>query len=233
MSPPLLRAMGVSKCFDTTDRAVLSEVSFAVEPGEWLAITGRSGCGKSTLLHLLGGLDTPTEGVIEIAGTPISDLGESARARFRRSHVGYVFQRYNLVDDLTAAGNVELALALGRGGRRDRRAAAGAALDRLGLGARAKAFPAQLSGGEQQRVALARALATRPTLVLADEPTGALDSEAAAVVVELFGAARRQGQTIVMATHDPSVASNADRVLHLSDGRLGTPVAGFAAARAT
>jgi putative ABC transport system ATP-binding protein len=191
-----------------------------VTAGEWVAVMGRSGSGKSTLLHLLGGLDVPTAGSVEIAGTVISRRSESWRARFRRRHIGYVFQQYNLVDDLTVAGNVELPLRLVGRSRRRARQEARRLLARIGLEDRATASPAELSGGEQQRVAIMRALAAEPSLLLADEPTGALDSQAAAIVVDLLGAARRQGQTIIMVTHDASVAAAADRVVEMSDGRL-------------
>jgi putative ABC transport system ATP-binding protein len=191
-----------------------------VTAGEWVAVMGRSGSGKSTLLHLLGGLDVPTAGSVEVAGTVINRRGESSRARFRRRHIGYVFQQYNLIDDLTVAGNVELPLRLVGRSRRRARQEARRLLARIGLEDRATASPAELSGGEQQRVAIMRALAAEPSLLLADEPTGALDSQAAAIVVDLLGAARRQGQTIIMVTHDASVAAAADRVVEMSDGRL-------------
>jgi len=216
---PVLRAINLRKRYPGADREVVAGVSLDVGRGEWTAVMGRSGSGKSTLLHLLGGLDTPTGGTVEIAGTVISTLGESARARFRRRHVGYVFQDYNLVDDLTAVGNVELSLALS-GVRHGRRRAAHALLQSLGLDGIADALPARLSGGERQRVALARALVTGGDLILADEPTGALDSASAELVVAQFRRARHEGRTIVMVTHDPSIAAAADRVVYMSDGVL-------------
>jgi putative ABC transport system ATP-binding protein len=217
---------------------VLAGVSLDVAGGEWVALMGPSGSGKSTLLHLLGGLDNPASGEVWVAGERMSGCSESARARLRRHHVGYVFQQYNLVDELDAVGNVELPLRLRGVPRRAARARAGELLGRLGLAGKARSAPSTLSGGQQQRVAIARALAARPTVVLADEPTGALDSGAAGEVVEVLRAAHRDGQAIVVATHDPDVAAAADRVLHLRDGRVvsgappGQPVARPAMSRA-
>jgi putative ABC transport system ATP-binding protein len=222
MTPPVVLARNLRRTYGTGDnaRTVVSGISLTVPAGEWVAVMGRSGCGKSTLLHLLGGLDVPTAGSVQIAGTVISSRGESARARFRRRHIGYVFQQYNLIDDLTVAGNVELPLLLAGHSRRAARRRARALLARVGLEGRATATPARLSGGEQQRVAIMRALASEPSLLLADEPTGALDSETAAIVVDLLVAARRQGQTIVMVTHDQAVAAAADRIVEMTDGRV-------------
>lgn len=216
---PVVAVDQVTQPFASTGGPGLDAVSFTVERGEWVAIMGRSGSGKSTLLRLLGGLDAPAGGTIDVAGVRLSDLGATARARFRQRHVGFVFQQYNLVDDLTAAANVELVLALA-GRHRGRRAEARRLLDDLGVGSCADRLPSRLSGGEQQRVAIARASAARPAVLLADEPTGALDSESAEVVLGLLGAARRHGQAIVMVTHDANVAAAADRVLWMHDGHL-------------
>ena len=227
--PPAVVARGLTKTVGGRRdvRTVLDGVTLRVADGEWLAVTGRSGSGKSTLLHLLGGLDRPTAGSVTIAGTDISAMSESARARFRRAHVGIVFQRFNLVEDLTVAGNVELPLVLAGWSGRAARARVASLLDGLGLGDRGRASVGRLSGGEQQRVAVARALAARPAVLLADEPTGALDSRAARAVVDLLVDAHRAGQTIVMVTHDPDVAGAADRVVRLADGAvLDEPVGG-------
>ena len=200
------------------ERLLLRGASLDVDTGEWLAVRGRSGCGKSTLLHLFGGLERPTSGSIRVAGTEISALRTEARARFRRRHVGYVFQQYNLLDDLTVAANVELPLLLAGRSRRRARSAAGELLEQLGLDGRGNDWPASLSGGEQQRVAIARAVAVQPELLLADEPTGALDPGAAATVVALLRTMSSRGRTIVMVTHDPDVAAAADRIVHLHNG---------------
>jgi putative ABC transport system ATP-binding protein len=198
----------------------LDEVSLTVERGEWVAVTGPSGCGKTTLLHVLGGLALPEHGTVRIGDAELTGLSESARARMRRTHVGYVFQQYNLVSELDVIGNVELPLALAGVPRRTARARALAELQRLGVADRAHVDPTRLSGGQQQRVALARALITRPAVVLADEPTGALDSHAAGLVVDALRDAHRAGQTIVMVTHAPELAALADRVVSMRDGRI-------------
>lgn len=201
-------------------RVVLFEASLQVRPGEWVAVMGPSGSGKSTLLHMVGGLDTPQSGSIEIGDVEISSLSDSDRARFRCRHIGYVFQNYNLIDDLTVGHNVELPLLLRGMARRRARRLALEMLERLGLTRLSNSWPAQLSGGEQQRVAIARALVGDRVLVLADEPTGALDSAAAMTVMALLRAANAQGQTILMVTHDPVVAEAADRVVWMSDGAI-------------
>ncbi len=218
--PVLLRAEGVQRSFTTGPRrvAAVRGVDLTVAAGEWVAIMGPSGCGKSTLLHLLGGLDVPDEGTISLAGRRIDDRSESERAVLRRTHVGYVFQLYNLVPDLDAGENVEIAAQLAGVGRREARRRADDLFAELGLGAVRRAAVSELSGGEQQRVALARALVNEPDLLLADEPTGALDTESARTVLGLLRAAHERGQTIVMVTHDHRVAAAADRVLLMQDG---------------
>jgi putative ABC transport system ATP-binding protein len=227
----LVEAVGLVKAFraDGVERPVLRGVSLQVEDGEWVAVMGPSGCGKSTMLHLLGGLDLPDEGSIRIAGDELTTLGVSARAVLRRRKVGYVFQQYNLIAHLDVAANVELPQRLAGSGRHQARDRARGLLEMLGLTARAGDLPGTLSGGEQQRVAIARAVANQPDLLLADEPTGALDSAASALVLELLRAQHATGQTIVMVTHDPEVASAADRTIHLRDGQIvdaPTPTAG-------
>jgi putative ABC transport system ATP-binding protein len=217
--PPILRARGLVKRFAPAT-TVLHGVDLDVAAGEWVAVMGPSGSGKSTLLHLLGGLDVPTDGTVELAGDRLEGLSESARARLRRRHVGVLFQAYNLVPHLTALDNVALPIRLGGGSRREARRRAGALLDWLGVGDLATAVPATLSGGQAQRVALARAVANDVPLLLADEPTGALDTEAAGSVMSLLRQLHAAGTAIVMVTHDHRVASAADRVVVVQDGRI-------------
>jgi putative ABC transport system ATP-binding protein len=193
-------------------------VDLDVAPGESVAIVGPSGCGKSTLLHLLGGLERPTGGELWLAGQRIDQMGESALARLRRHAVGFVFQAFHLVDELTAAENVELpALLAGASPRAARRRAAGL-LEQIGLAGRAGHLPAALSGGQRQRVAIARALVGEPLVVLADEPTGNLDSAATIEVLRLFDGLREAGQTLVTVTHDSRIAATADRLISMRDG---------------
>jgi putative ABC transport system ATP-binding protein len=193
-------------------------VDLDVPAGQTLAVTGPSGCGKSTLLHLLGGLDRPTDGEVWLGGRRIDRLSERALARLRRRTVGFVFQAYHLMDELTAAENVELPALLAGASPRAARGRAAALLDRVGLADRARHLPSELSGGQRQRVAIARALVNEPLVVLADEPTGNLDSAATHDVLRLFGELRAAGQTLVLVTHDERVAATADRVLALRDG---------------
>jgi putative ABC transport system ATP-binding protein len=181
---------------------------------------GPSGCGKSTLLHLLGALDVPDEGSLSLQGRRVDGLGEAARAKLRRGTVGYVFQSLNLVASLTARENVELIGALGGMSPADGRRRARELLERLGVAARAGDLPARLSGGEQQRVAIARAMINAPAVVLADEPTGNLDSRAAADVVDLLDELRAGGPAVILVTHDPRVAARADRALRMHDGAI-------------
>jgi putative ABC transport system ATP-binding protein len=201
-------------------QAVLRGVSMTVEPGEWVAITGPSGCGKSTLLHLLGGLDDPDGGTVFLGDDDIGRLTVAARAVLRRQKIGYVFQQYNLIPQLSVSANIDLPQRLVGIGRRAARARTGELLSALGLADKAHAMPATLSGGEQQRVAIGRALANRPALLLADEPTGALDTAASQAVIDLLREQHASGQSIVMVTHDPGVAAAADRSIHLLDGRV-------------
>jgi putative ABC transport system ATP-binding protein len=203
-----------------TEQPVLRGVSMTVEPGEWVAIMGPSGCGKSTLLHLLGGLDDPDEGTVLLGDDDLSRLKVAARAVLRRQQVGYVFQQYNLIPHLDVAANIELPQRLVGRKRREAKARTAELLAALGLADKAGARPTTLSGGEQQRVAIGRALANRPALLLADEPTGALDTAASRAVIDLLHGQHATGQTIVMVTHDPGVAAAADRSIHLLDGRV-------------
>jgi putative ABC transport system ATP-binding protein len=198
---------------------VLTDVSLDVPAGQFLAIAGPSGSGKSTLLGLIAGLDQPTAGRIEVAGVEITGLDEDGLARFRRDRIGYVFQSFHLLPTLTAAENVAVPLELA--GETDAAARAAALLAEVGLAERAHHYPVQLSGGEQQRVAVARAMARRPALLLADEPTGNLDSATGKQIIELLvGMNRRLGATLVLVTHDAALAAHADRVVTLRDGRI-------------
>ena len=215
----------VSRSFEDGSIAALVDVTFHVAEGEFIAVTGPSGCGKSTLLNLIGALDRPDSGEIDVAGERVSDVDGAA---YRASVVGFVFQFHNLIPTLTAAENVQLPM-LGRGIRRGERVArARGLLDEVGLSERRTAYPPTLSGGERQRVALARALANQPRLLLADEPTGALDTATGGQIVELLQRVRAQrGTTIVLVTNDPEVAGAADRTLRIRDGRIAeiTPAA--------
>ncbi|WP_182873344.1 ABC transporter ATP-binding protein [Microbispora sp. H10670] len=198
-------------------RAV-DEVDLEVPRGQTLAVMGPSGCGKSTLLHLLGGLERPTRGEVWLAGRRVDTLSERALARLRRRSVGFVFQAFHLVEELTAAENVELPVLLAGRSRREARRRASLLLERVGLAARARHLPSRLSGGQRQRVAIARALANEPPIVLADEPTGNLDTAATLDVLRIFEDLRTAGQTLVIVTHDERVAATADRLVSMRDG---------------
>ena len=200
-------------------RRVLDGADLEVEPGEVVAVLGRSGSGKSTLLHLLGGLDRPEAGVVEIAGERLTGVGERRLSALRRRHVGFVFQFFHLLPELSGEANVLLAGRM-RGATPDAPARGTALIDRLGLRLVADSLPHQLSGGEQQRFALARALVNDPALLLADEPTGNLDAEAGAEVLRLLRAGADEGRAVVMVTHEASATAMADRVLRLAHGRL-------------
>ena len=218
----LLNARGLSKYYGSGDGRVRALDGFDLDlaAGEALAVTGPSGCGKSTLLHLLGGLDRPGEGTVTIAGERIDTMSERALSRFRRDAIGFVFQAFHLMDELTAVENVELpALLAGRSARASRKRALGL-LEQVGLADRASHVPAALSGGQRQRVAVARALMNEPLLVLADEPTGNLDSEATLDVLRLFDNLHESGQTLVIVTHDSRIAATADRMITMRDGTL-------------
>ena len=217
-----IECAGITKSFRSGSRSVLAlrGVDLIVPAGAWLAIMGPSGSGKSTLLQLLGGLDVPDEGSIHIGGAAIERLSETDRAVLRRRRIGYVFQFFNLIGNLSVVGNIELPMQLIGTSRRAARERANSLLDALGIRDTADAAPSDLSGGQQQRVAIARALANRPDVLLADEPTGNLDSASARDVLELLREQHRAGQTIVMVTHDHQVASAADRIVIMQDGRV-------------
>jgi predicted ABC-type transport system involved in lysophospholipase L1 biosynthesis ATPase subunit len=222
---PLLRLRDLQKSFHDGERMleVLQGVNLQVRAGESLAVLGRSGSGKSTLLHLLGLLDRATAGVYEFAGDEVNSLGERRRTRLRNREIGFVFQHFHLLPDLTAAENARLPLRIAGADREATDRVAGL-LDRVGLGERLKHLPRRLSGGEQQRVAIVRALANQPRLVLCDEPTGNLDHETAAGVLEiLLDLVADTGATLVMVTHDAKIAARTERRLQLADGRL-TPL---------
>jgi putative ABC transport system ATP-binding protein len=216
----VLQASGLRKEYgkgEGTVRAV-DGVDLDVAAGETMAVMGPSGCGKSTLLHLLGGLDRPSDGEVWLAGRRIDRIGEKALARMRRTAVGFVFQAFHLMDELTAVENVELsALLAGRSPRTARRRAVDL-LERVGLSDRAGFLPSALSGGQRQRVAIARALSNEPTVVLADEPTGNLDSAATLEVLRLFESLHEAGQTLLIVTHDSRIAATADRLISMRDG---------------
>jgi putative ABC transport system ATP-binding protein len=220
---PLVRIRDVHKYYSRgAERIdVLKGVSLDIPGGDFLALMGPSGSGKTTLLNMLGGIDTPTQGLIEVAGVSIGTLSGSGLSRWRASHVGFVFQLYNLLPALTAERNVELPLLLTRLSRSERRTRANLALKVVGLADRAKHYPRQLSGGQEQRVGIARAIVTDPTLLLCDEPTGDLDRKAGDEILELLQTLNGEyGKTIVMVTHDPHAADRARRTLHLDKGVL-------------
>ena len=211
---------GLRKHYGTGQGLVraVDDVDLDVAPGETVAVMGPSGCGKSTLLHLLGGLDRPSGGEVSLAGRRIDQLGEKALARMRRTAVGFVFQAFHLMDELTAVENVELpALLAGRSPRAARRRAS-ELLEQVGLTDRAGFLPSALSGGQRQRVAIARALSNEPLVILADEPTGNLDSAATLDVLRLFETLHQAGQTLVVVTHDARIAATADRLITMRDG---------------
>ena len=217
---PIVRARGLRKDYGAGDGLVraVDAVDLDVARGEALAVMGPSGCGKSTLLHLLGGLDRPTAGELWLNGRRIDRLSERALAVMRQKEVGFVFQAFHLMEELTAQENVELPVLLAGGTSRLARQRARQLLDQVSLADRADHLPSALSGGQRQRVAIARALANEPTLVLADEPTGNLDSEAASEVLGLFQVLHRSGLTLVIVTHDAKIAAGADRVVAMRDG---------------
>jgi putative ABC transport system ATP-binding protein len=219
---PLIRLSGISKVFHTeeVETHALSGVSLEIRAGEYVAVLGPSGCGKTTLLSILGLLDSPSEGSYVLAGEPVSTLSPAQRARVRSRAIGFIFQAFNLIGDLTVAQNVELPLRYRGLPPAERRTLVHQALERVGMLHRIHHYPAQLSGGQQQRVAVARATAGRPLVLLADEPTGNLDSRHGAEVMELLDELHAGGATIVMVTHDPRYVARAHRSVRLHDGRL-------------
>jgi putative ABC transport system ATP-binding protein len=225
---PLIQLQGVRKVFftDEVETHALADVHLEIREGEYVAINGPSGCGKTTLLSILGLLDTPSEGSYLLEDKPVANLTPAERARIRNRRIGFVFQAFNLIGDLTVAENVELPLTYRgmSGGERTKRVQQ--ALEKVGMSHRAKHYPVQLSGGQQQRVAVARAVVGDPAILLADEPTGNLDSTNGEAVMELLRALHRGGATVCMVTHDPRYAKHADRSIHLFDGRVVDEVSG-------
>jgi putative ABC transport system ATP-binding protein len=221
-SQPLLRLEKVSKVFvtDEVETHALSGVHIDVTKGEYLSIAGPSGCGKSTLLAILGLLDTPTDGMYYLNGKPVTGLKLSERARIRNREIGFIFQAFNLIGDLTVYENVELPLTYRGMPSAERKRRVQEALERVGMSHRMKHYPSQLSGGQQQRVAVARALSGDPLILLADEPTGNLDSANGEAVMNLLRELHQGGATICMVTHDPRYSEFADRTIHLFDGRI-------------
>jgi putative ABC transport system ATP-binding protein len=219
---PLIRLDGIKKVFytDEVETHALSDIHLEIRHGEYVSIAGPSGCGKTTLLSILGLLDTPTEGTYTLDNQPVARLSASERARVRNRQIGFIFQAFNLIGDLTVYENVELPLTYRGMATDERRKRVQSALERVGMSHRMKHFPAQLSGGQQQRVAVARAVAGDPAILLADEPTGNLDSTNGEAVMELLRELHQGGATICMVTHDPRYARHADRSVHLFDGKV-------------
>ncbi|MCL4849872.1 MAG: ABC transporter ATP-binding protein [Bryobacteraceae bacterium] len=227
----LISMQGVTKVFltDEIETHALAGVTLDISRGEYISVAGPSGCGKSTLLSILGLLDSPTQGAYRLNGKPVESLKLSERARIRNREIGFIFQAFNLIGDLTVYENVELPLTYRGMPSAERKRRTTEALERVGMAHRIKHYPAQLSGGQQQRVAVARALAGDPLILLADEPTGNLDSKNSEAVMDLLRDLHRQGATICMVTHDPRYAGYADRTIHLFDGRIVEEVVGTGA----
>ena len=219
---PLIELKHIRKVFltDEVETHALAEINLEIRKGEFVAIAGPSGCGKSTLLSILGLLDSPTEGNYTLNGHPVANLNHSERARIRNREVGFIFQSFNLIGDLTVFENVELPLTYRGMASDERKRCVDAALEKVGMSHRAKHYPSQLSGGQQQRVAVARALAGKPSIRLADEPTGNLDSKNGEAVMQLLSELHHEGATICMVTHDDRFAKHAQRAIHLFDGKV-------------
>ena len=221
-SQPLITLENVSRVFHTegVETRALANVHLEIGQGEYVAIAGPSGCGKTTMLSILGLLDTPTEGSYSLAGEAVASLSVVQRARIRNRRIGFIFQAFNLIGDLTVFENVALPLTFRGLSEADQATRVQIALERVGMSHRLTHYPSRLSGGEQQRVAVARAVAGDPAIILADEPTGNLDSRNGEAVMDLLRDLHRQGSTICMVTHDPRYAAHADRAVHLFDGRI-------------
>ena len=226
-SDALISLRGIKKVFYTDDveTHALADVHFDIKKGEYVAISGPSGCGKTTLLSILGLLDSPSGGEYTLAGESVAQLAAADRARVRNRQIGFIFQAFNLIGDLSVFENVELPLTYRDMPQAERRERVGSALERVGMSHRAKHFPSQLSGGQQQRVAVARAVAGDPAILLADEPTGNLDSKNGEAVMDLLRELNANGSTVCMVTHDSRYAQHADREVALFDGRVLDPVA--------
>jgi putative ABC transport system ATP-binding protein len=219
---PLIKLDGITKVFytDEVETHALSGIHLEIRRGEYVSIAGPSGCGKSTLLSILGLLDSPTDGTYVLNNNSVANLGLAERARIRNREVGFIFQSFNLIGDLTVFENVELPLTYRGMSSAERKERVQEALEKVGMSHRAKHYPSQLSGGQQQRVAVARALGGKPSILLADEPTGNLDSKNGEAVMSLLGELHREGATICMVTHDARFARNAERTIQLFDGRV-------------
>src|SRR5712672_3003825 len=218
----LIKMQGVKKVFftDEVETHALEEIHLEIKKGTYISIAGPSGCGKSTLLSILGLLDSPTDGIYELNGQPVGKLTISERTRIRNREIGFIFQAFNLIGDLTVYENVELPLTYRGMAAKERKERVQEALERVGMSHRMKHYPSQLSGGQQQRVAVARAVVGKPSILLADEPTGNLDSRNSESVMELLEELHKEGATICMVTHDPRFARYAERSIHLFDGRV-------------
>ncbi|SEJ42317.1 putative ABC transport system ATP-binding protein [Sphingomonas sp. OV641] len=218
----MLRMRDVMRLYrtDSVETVALDGIDLDIAAGEFVAIMGPSGCGKSTLLNVIGLLDSPTSGSYVFDGTEVAGLGEAKLAAFRKAHIGFIFQSFNLVDELTVRDNIELALLYHDVSAKERRSRAEEVMDRVGIGHRARHRPSQLSGGQQQRVAVARALVATPKLILADEPTGNLDTNHGEEVMRMLQQLNAEGSTIVMVTHSPAHADYASRVVNMLDGRI-------------
>src|SRR5213595_836738 len=219
---PLIHLEGIKKVFytDEVETHALQDVHLEIQPGEYVAISGPSGCGKTTLLSILGLLDTPSDGEYTLANEPVARLSAAERARIRNRQIGFIFQAFNLIGDLTVYENVELPLTYRGLSATERKKRVSEALEKVGMTHRMKHYPAQLSGGQQQRVAVARAVAGDPLILLADEPTGNLDSKNGQSVMKLLSELHRAGSTLIMVTHDPAYARLATRTVTLFDGRI-------------
>ncbi len=222
MADTILKMEDITKIYRMGDEELkaLDDVNFTVGRNEFVSVLGPSGSGKSTLMNIIGCLDTPTTGNYILNGTPVRDMDEAELARIRNREIGFIFQQFNLLARLTAEENVELPLIYSGVGQKERRERARDMLNRVGLGDKLLNYPNQLSGGQQQRVAIARAVVTEPTLLLADEPTGALDQKTGRQVMELFHQLHREGRTIIMITHDLNIARHGSRIVRILDGKL-------------
>lgn len=218
----IIRLEHISKIYHPGENEIqaLSDVSLTVHKGEFVAIVGQSGSGKSTLMNLLGCLDTPTDGAYILEGSDVSTLSDQQLSAIRNRQIGFIFQGFNLIPSLTALENVELPLIYRGVGREERRRAARESLERVGLSNRMRHRPAEMSGGQQQRVAIARAIAAHPPILLADEPTGNLDSTSGADVMDILRSLNRDGHTVILITHDSGIAATIDRVVHIQDGQI-------------
>ncbi len=218
----IIRLEHISKIYHPGENEIraLSDVSLTIHKGEFVAIVGQSGSGKSTLMNLLGCLDTPTDGAYILEGSDVSTLSDQQLSAIRNRQIGFIFQGFNLIPSLTALENVELPLIYRGVGREERRRAARESLERVGLSNRMRHRPAEMSGGQQQRVAIARAIAAHPPILLADEPTGNLDSTSGADVMDILRSLNRDGHTVILITHDSGIAATIDRVVHIQDGQI-------------